>query len=95
MLRDERMKTVAEKLGILFGKALTAKRSPQHAIVLVEHESAVIKVIDLKAGAPGVIEPLRIEPVGIGLMHRIVPDSVIHHQRQHAIHRGLHRAIHR
>lgn len=50
MLRDERMKTVAEKLGILFGKALTAKRSPQHAIVLVEHESAVIKVIDLKAG---------------------------------------------
>ena len=95
MLRNKRVEAAAEKLRILPGEGLAAKRSPQYAVVLIEYESTVIEIVNLETRTPGIIEPLRIEPSGLGLTHGIIPDGIIQNQRQHAVNRRLHRAINR
>ena len=95
MLRNKRVEAAAEKLRILPGEGLAAKRSPQHAIVLIEHKGTVVKIVDFEARAPGVIQPAGIQYRGVGLFNRVVPNRVILYQRENAVHRCLLRAIHR
>ena len=89
MLSNKRLQPLTEKIEIRLLKWLTLKRSPDDVEMLIKHEGAIIEVVDFKAGAPGVIQPVGIERGTVGLPHRIVPDGVIQHQRGDAVDRCL------
>ena len=95
VLGDHRLQPAAKKADIRLIKGLTAKRSPQHPVVLIEDKGTVVEIIYFEARTPGIKQPFGIERWGIGLLNGVVPDGVIQHQRHYAVHRGLHRAVNR